>query len=303
MLNMLHIVSKKETILNDLSLLLCFKVIYQTLNLSKAGEKLNLSKASVSKKLIALEDELGGRLFTRSTRRIVPTREADLLYEKVLSIFEATGEIASIFKESTKLKGKIKITAPQTMCVSFLGIVLLEFQKKYPDISIELISTDNVLDVIEGDIDLSLRVNPPKKSLLIGKKVGNYRLLLTATPTYLKKYPLKDLESLKNHSFMAIPAHLVSWKIKMPPSDTPSFISNDSILVGNIIRSSKAIGLRSNWDVKKDLKFRKLIEVLPHLATQDCGDIWLISHPSKIKIARVHTLFNYLVKELEEVLR
>jgi DNA-binding transcriptional LysR family regulator len=289
--------------MKDLSLLLCFKVIYQTLNLSKAAEKLNLSKASVSKKLTALESELGGKLFTRSTRRINPTREADLLYDKVNLIFEATGDIASIFKESFQLKGKIRITAPQTMCISFLGKSLLGFQKKYPEISIELISTDSVLDVIEESIDLSLRVNPPKDSSLIGKKIGNYKVLLVATPAYLKKNPVKNLESLKYHSFMAIPSHLMDWKIKTNLPSHHSFISNDSILVGNLIRSSFALGLRSKWDVKADLKNGKLIEILPSSATQDCGEVWLLSHSSKIKLARVHALFDYLVKDLEDILK
>jgi LysR family transcriptional regulator, transcriptional activator for dmlA len=288
--------------MNDISLLLCFKVIYQTLNLSKAGEKLSLSKASISKKLIALEEELGGKLFIRSTRKVIPTPEADLLYEKVNFILEATGEIDSIFKESKRLKGKIRVTAPQTMCVSFLGDILLKFQEKFPEISIELISTNNVLDVIEENIDLSLRINPPQSSSLVGKKVGNYRLLLVATPACFKKNPLKDLASLKHHSFMATQTHLANWKIKMNPSAINSFMTNDSVLIGNFIRSGQFIGLRANWDIKADLKNGKLVEILPKSATQDCGEVWLLSHPSKIKTARVHALFDYLIKELESFL-
>jgi DNA-binding transcriptional LysR family regulator len=160
-----------------------------------------------------------------------------------------------------------------------------------------------VLDVIEDSIDLSLRVNPPKDSSLIGKKIGNYRLLLTATPAYLKKNPVKNLESLKNHPFMAISSHLMNWKIKLNWATPLSFISNDSILIGNFIRSGLAIGLRSNWDVKADLKNGKLIEILPSSATQNCGEVWLLSHSSKIKLARVHALFDYLVKDLENILK
>ena len=71
----------------------------------------------------------------------------------------------------------------------------------------------------------------------------------------------------------------------------------------NLIRKSLAIGARANWDVKSDLKDGNLIEVLPRYVTQECGEVWLLSRLSKIKIARVHVLFESLMKELEDVFK
>jgi DNA-binding transcriptional LysR family regulator len=287
----------------DLSLLLCFRVVYQTLSLTKAGEKLNLSKASVSKKLMALEDELGGKLFIRSTRKMSPTNEAHLLYEKVDLIFSATGEIDSLFKDNSSPKGIIKITAPQSMSVAFLGKIIIDFQNIHPEISVDLVSTNSVLDVVEDNIDLSLRVNPPQNSSLVGKKIGSYGLHLVATPEYIKKNPVKNLKDIKSHRFMAISAHLKDWKAKIDVSSHQNSLnSNDSILVGHLIRQGLVLGLRSSWDVKSELRQGKLVEVLPTYSSQYCGDVWLLSHPAKAKLARVQALANFLQQELKNYL-
>lgn len=283
--------------------LLCFKVLYQTLSFSRTGEKLNLSKASVSKKILALEAVLGGKLFFRSTRKMSPTKEAELLFEKVDLIFSATEDINEIFNRSNSLTGNVRITAPQSMAVAFLGEVIVQFQEIHPGISVELVSTDNVLDVIENNIDLSLRINPQNNSSLIGRKIGSYGLHLVATSSYLKKNPVKSITDIKNHKFMSIDIHMKDWSDgNLNLSLQRSFLSNDSLLVGHLIRSGLAIGLRSTWDVKDDLKKGKLIEVLPSYANKTCGDVWLLSHPAKAKLAKVQALSNYLNEELKNYL-
>jgi len=284
----------------ELSLFICFKAIYEQLNLTKAAEKLNISKASMSKNLMTLEDQLGGKLFIRSTRKISPTKEAEELYEKVDQIVSTVEDIESIFKDSKTLKGNIRITAPQSICVAFLGKLIIEFQNLNPNISVEILSTDSVLDIIDESIDLSLRINPPKNSTLVGKKVGSYGLHLVATPAYLKKNPIKKLEDINKHRFMAIRSHLNDWKAELDSSFlSGQLVSNDSILVGQLIRSGVALGLRSSWDIKTDLSKNKLIEVLPSLARKHCGDVWLLSHPSKIRLARVQALNNFLHSKLK----
>jgi LysR family transcriptional regulator, transcriptional activator for dmlA len=287
----------------NLSSLLCFKVLYQTLSFSRTGEKLNMSKASVSKKILSLEADLGGKLFIRSTRKISPTQEANLLFEKVDLIFSATEEINDIFNGSNALVGNLRITAPQSMAVAFLGEILLKFQKIHPGITVEIISTDNVLDVIENNIDLCLRINPPINSSLIGRRIGSYGLHLVATPGYLEKYPVRSIKDIKNHKFISIDSHFKEWNIEIINSTLKrSFASNDSLLVGHIIRSGLAIGLRSSWDIKSDLKQGRLVEVIPSHAVRNCGDVWLLSHPAKFKLSKVQALSSYLHEELKNFL-
>lgn len=290
--------------MDDLSSLLCFQAVYQTLSISKAAKRMNLSKASVSKKIHALEIKLGSPLFVRNTRQIIPTKEAELLLDKTESIINSLNEIDSLFSKDSILKGKIRVTSNHSMTQKFFGNLLLNFQELYPDVTIELIATDNVLDPVENDIDISLRVNPPEQSPLIGKKVGNYQLHLVATPKYLKANPIRRMEELSSHPFMAIDAH---FKARFEDSDKKinglikrrHFLCNDSVLVGQFIRESKGIGIRSNWDIKQALKDGQLKEILPSHPFRKSGDVWLLSHGSKLRIPRVNALFNYLEENLK----
>lgn len=290
--------------MDDLSSLLCFQAVYQTLSISKAARRLNLSKASVSKKINALEIRLGSPLFVRNTRQIIPTKEAELLLEKTESIIFSLNEIDSLFSKDSMLKGKIRVTSSHSMTQRFFGDLLLSFQEMNPEISIELISTDNVLDPVENNIDLSLRVNPPEQSPLIGKRVGNYQLHLVATPKYLKANPIRRVEDLSSHPFFAIDAHFKSQfegSEKMISSliKRRHFLCNDSVLIGQFIREHKGIGIRSNWDVKTALKEGTLKEILPGHPLKKSGEVWLLSHSSKLRIPRVNALFNYLEEHLK----
>lgn len=290
--------------MDDLSTLLCFQAVYQTLSISKAAKRLNLSKASVSKKIHTLETKLGCALFVRNTRQVIPTKEAELLLDKTENIMASLNEIDSLFNKESMLKGKIRVTSNHSMTQRFFGKLLLQFQEMNPDVSIELIATDNVLDPVENDIDISLRVNPSEQSPLIGKKVGSYQLHLVASPKYLKTHPIRKVEDLTTHPFMAIDAH---YKAHFDGTDKKinalikkrHFLCNDSVLIGQLIRDGQGIGIRSNWDIKQALKNGELKEILPSMPLKKSGDVWLLSHGSKLRIPRVNALFNYLKENLK----
>ncbi len=293
--------------MNDLSSLYCFQAVYQSLSISKAALKLNLSKASVSKKILALEAELGGELFIRSTRQIVPTSEADRLISKVENLLGAMDEINGLFDDKHELKGKVRVTSGHSMATHFLGELLLDFQLKHPAIEIDFIVTDNVLDPIENDIDISLRVNPPEMSALIGKRVGAYQLHLVASADYLKKNPVKRIEDLAKHHFFAIEAHSVA-EIEKSGKKISFYIKKnnlkctDSAVVGRFIRNHRGIGIRANWDIKRDIESGILKEVLPSHKLKQSGDVWLLSHPSKLKNQRVNSLYQFLNDEIKKFL-
>lgn len=289
--------------MTDLSSLQCFQAVYQCLSMSKAAKKLGLSKASVSKRILSLEADLGGELFLRTTRQMVPTKEADRLIQKVEALLGALDEIENLFDEQKELKGKIRVTAGHSMATKFFGDLLLDFQDKYPGIEIDFLVTDNILDPIENDIDISLRVNPSEISSLIGKKIGPYQLKLVANADYLKKKPVKKLEDLKKHQFFAMNAHLMA-QFEESEKRISSFIEknrfscSDSAVIGKFIRDGKGIGIRSNWDIKEEVEKGTLKEILPSLKIKQGGEVWLLSHPSKLKNQRVSILFYYLEERL-----
>ncbi len=290
----------------DLTTLLVFKNIYEKKNLTVVAELMGLSKPAISKRLEQLELELGVDLFSRTTRSVVPTQEAHNLINKVNEIFEKVEGLNTSLKESKTLtKRKIRISCIASMAQRFLGRTLKEFQNKNPEIEFELIVTDSVLDPVENNIDLMIRTNPNKKSNLVGRKVGHYKLVLVGSSEYLKKHKrIKIVEDLSDHSMLVIDQHLgifdgVNKSLRELILSKRNFKTNNSPLISQLILEGHGIGVRSSWDVKADIKNKRLQSILSDSKEINSGgEIWILSSSLGLQNDSVRKTFDYLVKEL-----
>ena len=285
----------------DITTLRVFKLIYDTRSLTEASRIMSLSKPALSKRLEIFETSLGFKLFSRTTRSIKPTSEANNLILQVNEILERIEKLNTDLEiNSESRKRKIKVTCNSSMAQKFVGKILRTYQNMHPGLDIELVVTDSVLDPVEHNIDLSIRVNPPKNSSLIGKKLGEYRLLIVANPLYLNKHKkIKSLNDLIHHDLLVVNQHMKELKkVKFKRS----FETNDSPLVSQLILSGEGPGVRSSWDVKEDLKNKKLVLVLPKNTFNPSGDVWLLSTSERLQIRIVRELYDYVLRELSPFL-
>jgi DNA-binding transcriptional LysR family regulator len=283
--------------INDLTTLTTFKTIYETRSLTKSSEIMALSKAALSKRLEALELDLGFKLFSRTTRSMAPTLEADRLFPEVQEILEKIQGLSSRLEKKTG-KRTIRVTCISSMSQRFMGRMLLDFQKEHPLISIELIVTDSVLDFVENNIDLAIRVNPSKNSSLVGRKLGEYRLVAVANKDYPVRKKIQDLDELIQHPLLVINAHMMV----LPKTVERTFTTNDSPLINQLLVDDVNIGIRSSWDVKELVKEKKLKYVLPPDFIKPLGDIWLLSDTQKLKSEEVRKLNDYLFGRISKLL-
>ncbi len=290
----------------DLLSLKCFQLVYKFRSITIAAEKLNLTKAAVSKRIEKIEVSLGYPLFVRTTRKVSPTLEAEKMISIVEEIFGKIHQLENNFDKVAQTQGRIRISCAMGMATSFFGEILFQYQQQNPQIEIELISTDSVMDLAEHNIDLTIRVNPSKISDLVGKKLGPQHLVAVATPRYLKNKPhIKTLNALSKHPLLTINNHL-SFLMKEYPKDSAQlsssqkFKTNDSVLISKLIKTHKGIGIRSMWDVKKDLESGSLELVLPKDYFKSQGEVWLLSSAQRLQSEKVRNLFDYLIKELAQ---
>lgn len=292
------IVNNRSTMkINDLTTLTTFKNIYETRSLTKSSEAMGLSKAALSKRLEALEFDLGFKLFNRTTRSMSPTLEADRLFPEVLEILEKIQGLSTRLEKKTG-KRTIRITCISSMSQRFMGRMLLDFQKENPLISIELIVTDSVLDFVENNIDIAIRVNPSKSSSLVGRRVGEWRLVAVANKDYPLRKKIQDLDELIQHPLLVINAHMTI----LPKGLERTFTTNDSPLITQLLVDGANIGIRSSWDVKEFIKEKKLKYVLPPDFIKSMGDIWLLSDAQKLKSDEVRKLNDYLFERISKLL-
>jgi len=148
----------------------------------------NVDPSSVSRTIAALEQQLGVRLFNRTTRQLSPT-EAALAYfdrlEPLIDEFLRATEMASDSAETPH--GTLRITAPVSFAQVNLVPLLPEFGHRYPDLSFELLLTDRLLDLVEERIDLAVRLGRLSESSLIAHRLCEMVYVVCASPEYLRR--------------------------------------------------------------------------------------------------------------------
>lgn len=175
--------------------------IVETGQLSLAADDLNLSKGAVSKQLAKLEAHLGGRLLNRTTRRLTPTEAGLAYYERAKQILESVEEAECVVSGlSAEPRGTLKINAPMSFGARYLGKLLARYQQQYPQVDINIDLHDRQVDVVEEGYDLVLRIAALADSSLIARKLAPCRIVLCASPAYLKKHgEPKTPDELKDH--------------------------------------------------------------------------------------------------------
>ena len=268
-------------------------------SMSAAGRELDLSPAVVSKRISHLETRLGTRLFHRTTRQLQLTETGRGFYERVVQIL-ATVQEAEAFVSSghERAGGSLKITAPTGFSRMHIAPYLGRFLKQYPDLSIEIIATDLVLDIVREGIDVAIRLSELDDSSMVAKKLAPCRRLFCATPEYLKEHGTpKTLADLSKHKIII--ENNTNWRLQGPEGITSLKLSgeiktNSSEIVHQALLAGCGIALRSTWQIRDELLSKKLVHILPQYREAPGVAVYAI-YPDKQYIpARLRVFVDFL---------
>jgi DNA-binding transcriptional LysR family regulator len=163
-----------------------FARVIETGTFSAAARQLKIGQPAVSKAVAALEERLGVRLLARSTRRLAPTEAGMAYYERALrALTEANEADAGAQGLSRGLEGRLRICAPVTFARIHLVPRLATFLDAHPKLRMEIILDDRVIDVLEENIDVALRLGELKDSALTASKLGESDRIIVGGSTYL----------------------------------------------------------------------------------------------------------------------
>jgi DNA-binding transcriptional LysR family regulator len=156
---------------------------------ASAGEILDMSQSGVSRSIARLEARLGIRLFDRTTRSVTLTDEGRRFYEQIMPLLSGLEEAASSAAQGTHtVRGRLRVTVDPFFSRWVLGPQLGVFLKQYPELKLELITRDQLGDMVADGFDLALRFGPPPVSTLVARKLMDTRILTVASPAYIKRY-------------------------------------------------------------------------------------------------------------------
>jgi DNA-binding transcriptional LysR family regulator len=158
-------------------------------SLTHAGDVLHLSQSAVSRQIRALEDSLGTTLFHRHARGLILTEQGELLFEATSSMNRRLETASARIRDSEEeVYGHLRVTTPLGFGTLWLAPRLPALYAKYPNLKIDLMLEERVLDLAMREADVAIRMKEPSQADLIRKRLMNIRMRLYATPEYLAEH-------------------------------------------------------------------------------------------------------------------
>ena len=253
----------------DLNEIMVFARVVQAGSFTTAAAELGMPKSTVSRKVTELEARLGARLLQRTTRKLSLTDAGRTYYDYCARI---VGEIEDAERAVSSLqdapRGLLRVTAP--IHVGYLGPIVADFLKRYPDVRLELLCTGRVVDLIEERFDLSIRAGVLADSSLVARSLGLVRWFLVATPAYLKRRGRpKSPGDLARHDCLLFGAgstaaalHLEDGERSTHVSLSPRLLVADMDVLRAVATSGLGIAVLPAYQCVEELRAGRLERVL-----------------------------------------
>lgn len=244
-----------------------FHAVADAGSLTHAGDTLHLSQSAVSRQICALEESLGTTLFHRHARGLILTEQGELLFEATSSMARKLDSASARIKDSEEnVLGELKVTATVGFGTLWLAPRLVKLYRKYPDLKIDLILEERVLDLPMREADVAIRMKEPSQSDLIRRRLLNIRMRLYATTEYLAHAGTpKTMEDLAKH------------RIICQKTDQPQVAAG-----ARLVQEVMAQNVNSTLTVNN--YFGVLQSVLAHVGIGVLPDYLTADHPELVRV-------------------
>jgi DNA-binding transcriptional LysR family regulator len=209
--------------MTDLNSLALFAKIVEAGSFSEAARRLKMPISTVSRRIAELEDQLGVRLLERSTRNLRLTELGAEVLEHAVRSAELNEAVESVVSNRlSDVSGTLKLSAPPSVSDTLLTPLVTAFQASYPNVRVQILVTERLVDLIAEGVDLAFRLGALKDSCLVARRVLTYRHQLVASPSYLKaRKPPKGPQDLLDHRLLTF-SH---WK----PENSWTFVHKNGM--------------------------------------------------------------------------
>lgn len=267
-------------------LIMLLEVVEQG-SFSKAAEIRNIDRSVFSKQINKLEEELGVRLLNRTTRSFSLTAAGAEMVKKASELrylLNDTVQLASNYH--LEPKGLLRITASSYLGNHYLMPVIETFQKRYPQVTIELRLDDRFVDMVADGFDLAFRVGELKDSSLVARKLADNKMIIIATPKFVEIFgeptSMTDLAELPAATYQNqhISVDSVNYydqdgNLKEQPV-TSVFKTNDADALIAKLMSHTAFMIAPTFFFSDKVDSSKFVRLLPDIKLEDFNDIYAV---------------------------
>ncbi|WP_296737390.1 LysR family transcriptional regulator [Mesorhizobium sp.] len=245
---------------------------------SAAARRLRMTPSAVSKLMARLEARLGARLISRSTRRLQLTPEGVAFHDSGLRILADLDAAEREAAAGAAPRGRLRVNSYVPFGQHKLMPLLPRFLERYPEISVEAVLTDSVIDLMEERADVAIRAGPLSASRLVARKLGQSRMAVVAAPSYLEAWGVPATPAdLGRHNLLAF--GFVRHVDGLPFVDvdgSPIIVpiaGNATVSDGEAMRlaalSGAGIARLARWHVEPDIVAGRLVPLLENFNPGD----------------------------------
>jgi DNA-binding transcriptional LysR family regulator len=175
---------------NDLSVLIAFLAVAEERSFTKAAKTLGVSASAMSHAIRGLEEDIGVRLLSRTTRSVAPTDAGERLLARlrpaITDVQDAMDELSGL---RDKPAGRVRLLVPRLAGTTVLGPKLAEFARRYPDVVLEITADDSRLDIVAGGFDAGIHFGEYIQKDMIAVRVSrDHRAAIVGAPEYFKSH-------------------------------------------------------------------------------------------------------------------
>ncbi|GLK66817.1 LysR family transcriptional regulator [Hansschlegelia plantiphila] len=274
---------------------------------TRAGESLALSQSAVSRQVSALEHELKTPLFHRHARGLILTEQGELLFRTTQEVFAKLESARSMLSDSRERPhGVLKLTTTIGLGTGWLTPRLLEFMDAYPDIQVQLILTDDELDLAMREADVAIRLRAPTQPDLIQRRLFTVHYHVYAAPEYLKRHGSPaSLDELDQHRIIEfggpVPPFLQSINWLKTAARTPANPRLASLVINSVAASKRAaetgVGLAvlPDYFVEEDSTLQRVLDD----AEMPTLEAYFV-YPEELKnVARINVFRDFLIEKAQ----
>jgi DNA-binding transcriptional LysR family regulator len=280
-------------------------------NFAKAAAALEINPSAISRRISQLEEQLGVRLLNRTTRSLSLTDVGDRYFKRCLSILADLEEADREAKQHSEApQGLLHVSCSTLFAHRHLLARLPEFLAQFPRLKIQLVLTDDVVDVVGEGIDVAIRIGELADSSLITRRLVSDRRIICAAPAYLDRYGTPATpDDLAAHNCLALNAYkttLNQWRFRDPVglreiSVGGNFTVNSGVALYEAVLAGLGIARVTAFLADRALRSGQLVRILAEYEDDRDVGIYAIFPSNRYLLPKVQCFVEFLVESCTDV--
>lgn len=282
-----------------------FHAVAEAGSITHAGETLHLSQSAVSRQIQSLETAMGATLFHRHPRGLLLTSEGEILFEATREITaQLNASVVRLRDNREGVHGPLRVTSTLGFGIKWLMPRLPKLLALHPGMSIELLLTEEVLDLAMRQADVAIRMRAPRQADVIGRKLWSMRVGLFASRTYLdQRGTPTSIEDLSEHDLIIYsdkapqPSYEIDWLFREGVGGTslrPRVTVSTQFAVLEAVKHGAGIGIVPEYLTDND---ESLVRILPECVGPEIEPYLVYAREMKSS-KRVAVFRTFLLEEL-----